>query len=307
VDINSLLRLRFRAKYQPYDALRQRFWRQYLRQYDADDTGAISQIEIRSMLDSLGSTLTKSTIASFFTRLGKNPDEDELSVDQVVQCLEEELGRPDSEKKHLDVDESQDTSVTATPLLLAYGPKGENINLNSLDFSGPPHTDVSANTDDSQPSAPAAQPTEGMQRPLAEVAARGDVTGSGSEDLESESSPATSSAKAAKAKKSRFQGVRRITKARKENSGDSSPSDDSVERVINVKNCPLCHRSRMNDKAEMDIITHLAICASQDWNKVDRIMVGNFVTASQAQRKWYTKIVGKLSAGDYRLGAVGFS
>jgi phosphatidylserine decarboxylase len=32
----------------------------------------------------------------------------------------------------------------------------------------------------------------------------------------------------------------------------------------------------MNDKAEMDIITHLAICASQD----DRIMVGNFVTAS---------------------------
>ncbi len=259
------------------------------------------------MLDSLGSTLTKSTIASFFIRFGKNPDEDELSVDQVVQCLEEELGRPDSEKKHLDVDESQDTSVSATPLLLAYGPKGENINLNSLDFSGPPHTDVNANTDDSQPSAPAAQPTEGMQRPLAEVAVRGDVTGSGSEDLESESSPATSTAKGAKAKKSRFQGVRRITKARKENSGDSSPSDDSVERVINVKNCPLCHRSRLNDKAEMDIITHLAICASQDWNKVDRIMVGNFVTASQAQRKWYTKIVGKLSSGDYRLGAVGFS
>jgi len=63
----------------------------------------------------------------------------------------------------------------------------------------------------------------------------------------------------------------------------------------------------MNDKAEMDIITHLGICASQDWDKVDRIMVGNFVTARQARRKWYTKIVGKLSAGDYRLGAVGFS
>lgn len=32
-------------------------------------------------------------------------------------------------------------------------------------------------------------------------------------------------------------------------------------------------------------------------------MVGNFVTASQAQRKWYTKIIGKVSSGDYRLGA----
>ncbi len=60
----------------------------------------------------------------------------------------------------------------------------------------------------------------------------------------------------------------------------------------------------MNSKAEVDIITHIAVCASQDWNRVDRIVVGNFVTASQAQRKWYTKIIGKLSSGDYRLGAV---
>ena len=28
-----------RAKYQPYVALRQRFWRQYLKQYDANDAG----------------------------------------------------------------------------------------------------------------------------------------------------------------------------------------------------------------------------------------------------------------------------
>ncbi|RDB27430.1 Phosphatidylserine decarboxylase proenzyme 3 [Hypsizygus marmoreus] len=44
----------------------------------------------------------------------------------------------------------------------------------------------------------------------------------------------------------------------------------------------MCHRPRMSDKAEMDIITHLAVCASQDWEKVDRIVVGDFVTASQA-------------------------
>lgn len=255
------------------------------------------------MLDSLGSTLTKSTIASFFARYGKNPNEDELTVDQVVLCLEEELGRPDSEKKHLNVDESRETSVIATPLLLASDPKGEIINLDGLDFSGPAHVDV--NVDDGPPSANARQLTEGIQKP---TVLPGDSTGSGSEEVESESSPTKLAVKEAKAKKLRFQGVRRITKAKKENTGDSSSSvsDDSIERVINVKNCPLCHRSRLNDKAEMDIITHLAICASQDWNKIDRIMVGNFVTASQAQRKWYTKVIGKLSAGDYKLGAVRF-
>jgi phosphatidylserine decarboxylase len=39
---------------------------------------------------------------------------------------------------------------------------------------------------------------------------------------------------------------------------------------------------------------------------MDKIVVGNFVTASQAQRKWYTKIISKVSGGDYRLGAVNF-
>lgn len=246
------------------------------------------------MLDSLGSTLTNSTIASFFTRFGKNPDEGEISIDQAVQCLEAELGRPDSEKKHIDVDESQDTSVSATPLLLASGPKGEHIDLDSLDFSGPAY--ISAGT-----GKPLSPPTEGMQRPLVEVAAGADAASS---DAEGESSSGTAFSSAGKAKKTRFGGVRSMGKSKKESSGDSSPSDASVERVINVKSCPLCHRARLNDKAEMDIITHLAICASQDWHQVDKIMVGNFVTASQAQRKWYTKVIGKLSAGDYRLGAV---
>ena len=263
------------------------------------------------MLDSLGSTLTKSTIASFFTQFGKNADEEEISIDQAVQCLEKELGRPDSEKQHIDVDESQDTSVSATPLLLASGPKGERIDLDSLDFSGPAHVSAEGPV--------RAMTTEGMQRPLVDVVAGADGTGSGGSDAEGESSSglAPSSGGVQKAKKSRFGRVRRMGKAggakqkttttttmTKESSGDSSPTDDSVERVINVKNCPLCHRARLNDKAEVDIVTHLAICASQDWHQVDKIMVGNFVTASQAQRKWYTKVIGKLSAGDYRLGAV---
>ena len=83
------------------------------------------------------------------------------------------------------------------------------------------------------------------------------------------------------------------------NSG--SNSEDTFERVIHVKNCPICHRPP-NKKAKMDIITHVAVCASGDWAKIDKIVVGNFVTASQAQRKWYTKVISKVSGGDYGLG-----
>jgi len=88
-------------------------------------------------------------------------------------------------------------------------------------------------------------------------------------------------------------------------SGNGSGSgDEAFERVINIKNCPLCHRPRLNSKAERDIVTHLAVCASQDWARVDRVMVGNFVTAVQAQRKWYTNVLSKVSAGNYKIGAV---
>ncbi|XP_006459827.1 hypothetical protein AGABI2DRAFT_116763 [Agaricus bisporus var. bisporus H97] len=59
----------FRAKYQSYHALRQCFWRQYMKWYDADGTGALSHIEITFRLGSLGSTLSSSS--TFFTHYGK--------------------------------------------------------------------------------------------------------------------------------------------------------------------------------------------------------------------------------------------
>ena len=33
------------------------------------------------------------------------------------------------------------------------------------------------------------------------------------------------------------------------------------------------------------------------------VLMGGFVTASQAQRKWYSKVITKLSYGGYKLGA----
>lgn len=326
-----------RARYQPYDALRQQFWRQYLKQYDTDDTGSLSHVEITSMLDSLGSTLTRSTVNGFFERFGKKPHEDELRLEEVIQCLETELGRPDSEKKRVDVEDPADssTSVLATPVLMVADGVGRPLELDQMDFSGPP---MAGNALGGAGEEKPRYPTQGAQQRVSfreddstgstpgeeygDPIGIGRSVGYSSSDAEDETTSSGSAATppagdtddaatiapgavAGTKKKSKF---RRNKKAKPSDLSAAalttpSPAEDPFERVINIRNCPLCHRPRLNDKAEMDIVTHLAVCASQDWARVDRIVVGNFVTASQAQRKWYTKIIGKVSSGDYKLGA----
>ena len=50
-----------------------------------------------------------------------------------------------------------------------------------------------------------------------------------------------------------------------DSSGSGSGTEETLKHVINVKNFPLCHCARLNKKADMGIITHLAVCASSDW------------------------------------------
>lgn len=221
--------LRIRCKFTPYLALRHQFWRSLLRNYDADDSGSISHIELTTMLDSLGSTLSDETIIEFFTKHGQTTDGEkdaQLTFDQAIACLEEQIGRAESDKKRSSSgNESKSPTGATTPTATAS------------EVLAPPQLNTSENSD-----IPA------------------------SEMLEDD-------------------------------------SDDGVERVITVKECPLCHKPRLNKKAEVDIVTHLAICASQDWRAINRIVMGNFVTPAQAQRKWYTKVISKVYTGSYRIGA----
>ncbi|KAI9301654.1 phosphatidylserine decarboxylase-domain-containing protein [Cunninghamella echinulata] len=52
----------------------------------------------------------------------------------------------------------------------------------------------------------------------------------------------------------------------------------------------------------MDILTHVAICSANDWTKVDRFLMGNFITEQYAQRKWFVKLVSKVGYGKYAPG-----
>jgi phosphatidylserine decarboxylase len=242
----------------------------------------MSHIELTSMLDSLGYTLSAETINSFFTRNGKKPQEDEPTFSGTIHCLETEVGRPTNEKKCIYPDDNLlDYTTPPTPNVAPSLSSQSPPQLGGLDFSGPHmhvHDAESSPVDDSSQRVlpPPAYPTEFSRQPLSEAAVGGvkTVPPSYPGAIARESSAGSSDAE--------------------DSSGSGSGTEETLERVINFKNCPLCHRPRLNKKTEMDIITHLAVCASGDWAKIDRIVVGDFATASQARRKWYTKVISKV-------------
>lgn len=89
---------------------------------------------------------------------------------------------------------------------------------------------------------------------------------------------------------------------------DPETADDTddavdVERVIQLRECPWCHMPYLSHANESDVVTHLALCSSQEGRAVDDFMVSNFVTATQARRKWYTNMFKTMSQGVYQIGA----
>ncbi|KAK8018642.1 C2 domain-containing protein [Apiospora marii] len=254
--------LYIRAKYMPYPALRQQFWRAMLRQYDTDESGDISKVELTTMLDTLGSTLKESTIDSFFQRFPHKADDEtpDLTIDEVVVCLEDQLqkkarGLTDKMRHMIPDAERVKASLHMQP------------QASSSDASTP------AETPGSEPSSfvlsPESSDVQGQQ-PATSTISVPDLNTPGEEGANLEK---------------------------------DDLSDDREEHVVEIRECPICHQPRLNKRSDADIITHIATCASQDWRQVNSLMMGGFVTASQAQRKWYSKVITKISYGGYKLGA----
>ncbi|EIW71117.1 hypothetical protein TREMEDRAFT_67577 [Tremella mesenterica DSM 1558] len=288
-------KLTIRAKYEPYDALRQRFWRQYIAQYDADETGTISYTELTAMLDSLGSTLTRSTIEGYFISCGKSADKDELTIDELIQSLEYEVTKSRAEKAPVNKDDPspsigsgmQTPSVAPKPVLDGLSMTGPSAAISSPVDADELAEHIRRSTLDSEPG----DGTGGNMRPVNKTPGSDlsipvlKVERVSSMDGESRSVSASGAATPAMS------------------DTEDADSLDERERIINIRTCPLCHRSRLKRKSEQDIVTHLAICASTDWTRVDRIITASYVTSSQAQRKFMTRIVNKVAVGAYSLGA----
>ncbi|KAE8440679.1 hypothetical protein EG329_006816 [Mollisiaceae sp. DMI_Dod_QoI] len=249
-----------KAKYVPYPALRQQFWRSMLRQYDTDESGRISKVELTTMLDTLGSTLKESTIDGFFRRSshpstnGEDANGD-LTFDEAVVCLEEQL----IEKSKLQ---------TMADRFRGMMPDSATMRSHIPTQLGGTSTSLSTSTTETGPSSNATMVDESQLGVEAQTV--DDLNTPGEE-------------------------------------GDLLDRDDlndkGEEHVVEIRECPICHQPRLNKRSDADIITHIATCASQDWRQVNNIVMAGFVTSSQAQRKWYSKVITKISYGGYKLGA----
>lgn len=244
------------AKYLPYPALRQQFWRAMLRQYDSDENARVSKLELTTMLDTLGSTLKESTIDGYFERFARNcnsqdPGSMQLTFDQAVICLEDQLQKPPPKRS---LGETVRGYIDHAHLLVDT--KQGNVGNDDKTASNAKRT----TTADSQANVldvPTISPDE-----LGPAGETGDALEP--EDL---------------------------------------ADDRGEEHVVEIRECPICHQPRLNKKSDADIITHIATCASQDWRQVNNLVMAGFVTSSQAQRKWYSKVITKISYGGYKLGA----
>lgn len=229
--------LQIKAKFLPYLALRQQFWRAMLKQYDADESGRISKIELTTMLDTLGSTLKESTIDGFFQRYAsENEDSGELDLtfDQAVICLEDQLEKTGQAKKTL-AGKAKDLMTVST---------------------------TSSGSETPSDQAWRSDPSIMQQAVSGQAGEEGQLM-----------------------------------------NNDLSDESNGEEHVIEIRECPICHQPKLNKRSDAEIVTHIATCASSDWRQVNNLVMGGFVTQSQAQRKWYSKVINKVSYGGYKLGA----
>lgn len=278
-------------------------------QYDVDETGTMSFTELTAMLDSLGSTLTQKTIEGFFKAYGKEID-GELTKEEVILQLEKEVNKAAKDKAK--VHPADLATGTHTPSM-APEPQGEGLGMTGPEESLSSPVDPDALRDMILRSQPINSALPNNLEPVNEQAVPGIRLRKASMDagdvpiVSNGQGLDTASGKVPAPKLSEtvtptFDPDPELEPT-EEDADEIDEPEEVRERVINIRTCPLCHRSRLGKRSEQDIVTHLAICASSDWSRMDRIVTANYVTSSQAQRKFLTRMMNKVAIGNYRLGA----
>jgi len=304
--------LYIKAKYLPYRALRQQFWRAMLKQYDADESGTINKTELVTMLDTLGSTLHNSTIDGMFARwagvnnaneVDRKDGRKTITMDQAVICLEEQLMKSRDAQSQLHRPH-WDRSASARTNLRALNPLAKDQSSSSSPDHSPGGSSPQVKEIDStRHPQQAARIPSGSTRPHSthiDYTTMLDV-GETQEPAEADTSPSPTTPSA---------GLPTITRSESLDSEAELFDDDTTEEhVVEIQECPICHmpriagRGKRSPATDGDIITHIATCASSDWRAVNNLVMAGFVTSSQAQRKWYSKVVTKIGYGGYKLGA----
>lgn len=280
--------LTFRAKFIPSEVMHKMFWVALAKAYGIDDHEAITRLEIQSMLESVGSTMSEKTINSFWEYYGKDPETDVLTMDELVDRLESFMMSSDNNDHPLDTAAHGDSSLLVDPSDLSSDAEAEEEDLlgSNSDNNDMDELDDGSISDDE--SCSSLDEEEDVLLPYG--SSTGTSSGVSDEvDLDDVLIDARGVQYCGQPPEAGTPKVMPIDHRAPPEKPVLS-NNNSNEKVIRLKECPICHRPNLSRRAQMDIVTHVATCAANDWTTVDRFLMGNFVTEAYAQRRFVSAI-----------------
>ncbi|KAG1457459.1 hypothetical protein G6F56_006600 [Rhizopus delemar] len=264
--------LTIRAKFVPYLDIRKMFWVTLAKTCDANNSNTLGRLEVQSMLETLGSNISETTLDKFWERHNKD-FADELTLDELAESLEWFMRMSDDER-------TEENPTSNNAFFLLGDEEEEEYEMDDIldNDDGPvgeeeeeeEDSEYSTNNEDDDDSSSVPSPDEADYEALAE--------GDG------------------------IQYIDGPLKSLELNKEQVSTHHKVHEKVIRLNECPICHRPNLSKRGQMDIVTHVATCAANDWTTVDRFLMGNFGSEAQAQRKWFVKLVSKVGYGKYSAG-----
>ncbi|KAI8342591.1 phosphatidylserine decarboxylase-domain-containing protein [Chlamydoabsidia padenii] len=338
--------LTLRAKFIPYVEIRKMFWLALAKTYDIDENGTMSKLEVQAMLESLGSTITESTLDDFWRQHGKDPtrETDEITMDELAQSLEnfmlssaafgddediigsatppsrDDVISPLSELDLTQEEQGTPSSLTTNPILSTdinpffvndQDDSDEDSESDDIIYTDALESSFSDDDDDEDDdedededdldldddNMEAIQEAQDIQFTGATTPLQIPSHDSSGDLLNISPPPLLSASPSSRTL---------LTHPAKEQQQSQVPQPlrhhQYSEKVIRLTKCPICHRPNLSRRAQMDIVTHVATCAANDWTTVDRFLMGNFITEQYAQRKWFVKLVSKVGYGKYAPG-----
>jgi phosphatidylserine decarboxylase len=312
--------LNIRAKFMPYNEIRKLFWRALLKAYDVDSTGSMNRLEVQSMLETIGSTITESTIDTFWRRYNKDPrnELEELTINQIVECLEEQmlaestLGLQEPYSKNTGLSHSLGLEVFPADTFAQGFTEPGNVHQdgNTHDIHDESDCDDEDDEDDDE--------DEDEENDDNNIDNWTSMFDGFNLEMYDERRPSTSgfSSPLSILDRDKFDySTPPITEeplsilsndnvdlaeALIEEENDMTTSlpfrspalsrkyrrnSFAIEKVIRLTECPVCHRPNLSQRSQMDIVTHVATCVANDWTTVGRFLMGNFFTEAYAQRR----------------------
>lgn len=266
--------LNIRAKFVPYVEIRKMFWIALAKTCDADSSNTMSRLEVQTMLEALGSNISESTLDQFWKENNKEFTED-LTMDELVKSLESFMLTADERSSHVDVNaiieagsdlpvDPKDNS-TVNPFFLAVSDDDMNDEFDEEDddiseddyFTSNGEYDEDDINSESTTTTTTQSPDDADYEALAEADGIQYINGP----------------------------LKELELQDKDDEYKKHTRKHAREKVIRLTECPICHKPNLSNRGQMDIVTHVATCAANDWTTVDRFLMGNIGSEAQAQRK----------------------